>query len=289
MQNLDGSNFYSFVLGSFLNVTKARKLRTMADALKKALEKNYNTIGSAMIEKLYSENFLSLSGADGTDRLVAASNTEQGAHVLDIGCGLGGPAMRIASKHGRKVTGVDLVATNVMTASARVLEAGLSDQVQIMEGDATALSFADESFDAVLSQDALCHVPDKDAALGEATRVVVQNGAIGLTDWVETDKMTEARRAEVLDALSAPNLQTQTGYEQAMEGHGVQVTVSEDISNVFAEFYDGVMVRLKKMEAEISDRFSPRVFTIMMQKNGVFQTAFAEGSLGGALIVGDRK
>ena len=117
----------------------------------------------------------------------------------------------------------------------------------------------------------------------------MQNGAIGLTDWVETDKMTEARRAEVLDALSAPNLQTQAGYEQTMEGHGVQVTVSEDISSVFAGFYDGVMVRLKKMEAEISDRFSPRVFTIMMQKNGVFQTAFAEGSLGGALVVGRRK
>jgi recombination DNA repair RAD52 pathway protein len=48
----------------------------MADALKKALETNYNAIGSAMIEKLYSENFLSLSGADGTDRLVAASETD---------------------------------------------------------------------------------------------------------------------------------------------------------------------------------------------------------------------
>lgn len=69
----------------------------------------------------------------------------------------------------------------------------------------------------------------------------------------------------------------------------MQVAVSEDISNVFAAFYDGVMVRLKKMEAEISERFSPRVFAIMMQKNGVFQTAFAEGSLGGALIVGHRK
>ena len=261
----------------------------MADALKKALETNYNAIGSAMIEKLYSENFLSLSGADGTDRLVAASGTEQGAHVLDIGCGLGGPAMRIASEHGRKVTGVDLVATNVTTARERVLEAGLSGQVQIMEGDATALPFAEGTFDAVFSQDALCHVPDKGAALEEAARVVVHNGAIGLTDWVETDKMTEARRAEVLDALSAPNLQTHAGYEQTMEGHGVQVTVSEDISSVFAGFYDGVMVRLKKMEAEISDRFSPRVFTIMMQKNGVFQTAFAEGSLGGALVVGRRK
>jgi ubiquinone/menaquinone biosynthesis C-methylase UbiE len=279
----------SFVLGFHIHTSAARKLKSMADALKKALETNYNAIGSAMIEKLYSENFLSLSGADGTDRLVAASGTEQGAHVLDIGCGLGGPAMRIASEHGRKVTGVDLVATNVTTARERVLEAGLSDQVQIMEGDATALPFAEGTFDAVFSQDALCHVPDKGAALEEAARVVVQNGAIGLTDWVETDKMTETRRAAVLDALSAPNLQSQAGYEQTMESHGIQVAVSEDISNVFASFYDGVMVRLKKMEAEISERFSPRVFTIMMQKNGVFQTAFAEGSLGGALIVGHRK
>lgn len=258
----------------------------MTDVLKKALETNYNAIGSAMIEKLYSENFLSLSGADGTDRLVEASGIDQDAHVLDIGCGLGGPAMRVAGLHGRKVTGVDLVATNVTTARTRVQDAGLSDRVEILEGDATALQFKENTFDAVFSQDALCHVPDKAAALEEAARVVVPNGAIGLTDWVETDAMTETRREAVLDALSAPNLKTQAGYEQTMEAHGIQVAVSEDISSAFAAFYDDVMVRLKKMEAEISERFSPRVFKIMMQKNGVFLTAFEEGSLGGALIVG---
>lgn len=260
----------------------------MGDALKKALETNYNATGSAMIEKLYSENFLSLSGADGTDRLVEASGIGPNAHILDIGCGLGGPAMRIADKHGRKVTGVDLVETNVATARARVEDAGLVDQVEIIQGDATALPFANGAFDAVFTQDALCHVPDKAAAISEAARVVSNHGAIGITDWVETSAMTAERREQVLDALSAPNLETQVGYAQALEDNGFKATVSEDISNVFAAFYDGVMVRLKGMEAEISERFSPRVFTIMMQKNGVFQTAFAEGSLGGALVVGRR-
>lgn len=260
----------------------------MVDALKKALETNYNATGTAMIEKLYSENFLSLSGADGTDRLVEASGVAPDAHILDIGCGLGGPAMRIAKVHGRKVTGVDLVETNVATARTRVAEAGLADKIEIIQGDATALPFSDGSFDAVFTQDALCHVPDKAAALAEAARVVRGQGAIGITDWVETSTMTQVRREQVLDALSAPNLQTQAGYAETLEANGFKTTVSEDISGVFASFYDGVMERLKAMETEISDRFSPRVFTIMMQKNGIFQTAFAEGSLGGALIVGRR-
>ena len=134
---------------------------------------------------------------------MAESGVGQGAQVLNVGCGLGGPAMRLAGTHGLTVTGIDLVESNVKTAQARVTRAGLADRVDIRQGDATALAFADGSFDAVFSQDAICHVPDKTLALAEAARVARPKAAIGIIDWVQTGAMDAATRSTVLDTLPA--------------------------------------------------------------------------------------
>lgn len=270
-------------------MTNAASNGAQTDALTKALQVNYSDVGAALIEKLYAEDFLSLSGAAGTDRLVTASGvavgeTEPGAHILDIGCGLGGPAMRLARDHRLRVTGIDLVDTVVATARERVAAAGLDQRIEIRQGDATALTFADASFDAVFSQDALCHVPNKAAALSEAARVAKPGAAIAFTDWVETGPMPDALRAAALEALCAANLQTRAGYEALLAGVGYRVTVSDDISAAFTATYEQVMSRLEAMETEISERFSPRVYGIMVARNESIRRAFADRALGGCLI-----
>lgn len=266
----------------------SRGARAIAKSLNDALESNYSAVGAALIERLYAENFLSLSGADGTDRLVADSGVAKGARVLDIGCGVGGPAMRLAARHGLIVTGLDLVASNVETARARAAAAGLGSRVEIRQGDATALPFADDSFDAVFSQDAICHMPDKPAVFAEAARVARPGAAIALTDWVRTGAMDETTRAAIHDTLPTPGLETRDGYAALLEEHGFTVTANEDISEVFAATYEQVIARLAAMEAEVSQQYSPRVFAIMLEKNGVIQSAFEAGTLGGCLIVGRR-
>lgn len=261
-------------------------------SLQDALETNYNATGTALIERLYAENFLSLSGAEGTDRLVAESGVAAGAkdekRVLDIGCGLGGPAMRLAGHHGLHVTGIDLVASNVETARARVAAAGLAAQVEIRQGDATALPFADGTFDAVFSQDAICHVPDKAAVFAEAARVARPAAAIALTDWVQTGPMDETTRALIQDTLPTPGLETRDGYAALVEKNGFTIAINDDISATFRATYEGVMSRLAAMQAEISERYSPRVFAIMLEKNGAIRSAFEDGTLGGCLIVARR-
>lgn len=260
----------------------------MSDSVSEALRANYSPLGSALIEQLYSENYLSLSGEAATDVLADRAGIGSATQVLDIGCGLGGPAMRLAGTRGCRVTGVDLVESNVATARERVKAAGLAERVSIEQGDATVLRFADASFDVVCSQDALCHVPDKAAVLAEIARVARTPAAVAFTDWVEVGAMQGDYRVEVLDALSAPNLQTLSGYCDLLEQHGFEVTVREDISDGFAARYDVIMTRLAALEQEISSRFSPRVFAVMMQKNGALQHAFANGKLGGCMVVARR-
>jgi len=253
-----------------------------------ALESNYSRVGSALIERLYeTDSVLSLSGLEATDRLAAEAGIGTGSLVLDIGSGLGGPALRLAESLGCRVTGVDLVQTNVETAQARAEARGLAERVGFRQGDAQDLPFADDSFDVIFSQDALCHVPAKVQAVAEAVRLVRPGGRIAFTDWVETGPMSAAMQETVLDALASENLAAPAQYRDWLAGRGCEVRVLEDISNVFAERYRAVMDRLATLETEISEQFSPRVYKIMAEKNGALLDAFAAGSLGGMLLVAE--
>lgn len=102
------------------------------------------------------------------------------ARVLDVGCGTG-VLTRVAAAHPdvAEVVGVD-PATSLLDR-ARELAADL-DNVTFLEGDARALPGEDESFDVVLFDSTLSHVPGVDQALSETYRVLRRPGWLAAFD-----------------------------------------------------------------------------------------------------------
>jgi ubiquinone/menaquinone biosynthesis C-methylase UbiE len=96
--------------------------------------------------------------------------------VLDVGCGEGGLARRLASK-GARVVGVDPLASALEIARA---EDSPDAPVSYLEGGAQELPFDDDSFDVVILFNSLHHVPGDslDAALSEAARVLRAAGTV---------------------------------------------------------------------------------------------------------------
>jgi 2-polyprenyl-3-methyl-5-hydroxy-6-metoxy-1,4-benzoquinol methylase len=76
-----------------------------------------------------------------------------GGTVLDLGCGSGVPVARSLADAGYRVTGIDISEVQVRRARERV------PQAEFIQADATAASFGDASFDAVVSLYALIHIP----------------------------------------------------------------------------------------------------------------------------------
>jgi SAM-dependent methyltransferase len=93
--------------------------------------------------------------------------------VLDVGCGQGVELVKFASR-GARVTGVDLVPAHVEQARGS-LEA-LSLNGEVLTGDAERLPFPDQSFDRVISFNALQFTPDMGAAVREIQRVLRPGG-----------------------------------------------------------------------------------------------------------------
>jgi ubiquinone/menaquinone biosynthesis C-methylase UbiE len=111
-------------------------------------------------------------GALATRRLAETAGITSEDHVLDVGCGMGGPARLIASTYGCKVTGVDVTPPYLETAAYLTELTGLTDQVTLMEADATALPFDDSSFSVGWTQHAAQNIEDKARFFGEFHRVL---------------------------------------------------------------------------------------------------------------------
>ena len=166
----------------------------MSDSLYDDIRTNYNEVGALIIQRLFGEGYLSPCGEAATDRLASLAGPSQSSRILDVGSGLGGAAMRLAQRFGCSVTGLDLVESNVHTASKSAHTRGLAHLLQFQPGDATAMPFADDSFSMVWSQDAWCHVPDRDAVIGECARVLEPGGTIVFADWLLTGAEDDAYR-----------------------------------------------------------------------------------------------
>jgi demethylmenaquinone methyltransferase / 2-methoxy-6-polyprenyl-1,4-benzoquinol methylase len=98
---------------------------------------------------------------------------------LDVATGTADLAIAAARRHPTvTVTGIDFAGPMLAVGRPKVREAGLEDRITLLEGDATALPFADGSFDVAAVAFGLRNMPDKRRALAEMARVVVPGGQV---------------------------------------------------------------------------------------------------------------
>jgi cyclopropane fatty-acyl-phospholipid synthase-like methyltransferase len=136
--------------------------------------------------------------ADELERFAEWLQLGPDSRLLDVGCGSGGPALRLAERTGARVTGIDLVEEGIATASRLAEERGLVDRARFVRADAGGpLPFADETYDAVVSIDVMCHLPDRLEILREWHRVAASGARILFTDpTVVTGLVTDSELAD---------------------------------------------------------------------------------------------
>ena len=89
-----------------------------------------------------------IRGRAATRELAALAGLSTGAHVVDVGCGVGGPARTLAAEIGCRVTGLDLMPEYCDLADLLTAGTGLSDRVTVRQGSALEMPFDDGAFDA---------------------------------------------------------------------------------------------------------------------------------------------
>jgi SAM-dependent methyltransferase len=144
-----------------------------------------------------------MRSADSLGRLLDLIPAAPGERWLDAACGPGLVARGLAPRVGR-VEGVDMTPAMVELAAREAAREGIGNAVFAL-ADATALPYADASFDGAVTRFSLHHIPVPGRVVAELRRVVRPGGAVVLADHVTSADADEAAFHEELERLRDPS------------------------------------------------------------------------------------
>jgi tocopherol O-methyltransferase len=131
-------------------------------------------------------------------RIAESAGLAFASDVLEVGCGIGGPACHLASRTNVRYRGLTPNPVQLELANALARESNLTERVAFDLGAASDLPYPDDSFDVVLFFESPCHFPDRPRFFREAYRVLRPGGRLAGEDWVASDGVSDRDREQYL-------------------------------------------------------------------------------------------
>ncbi len=157
--------------------------------------------------------------------------------VLDLGCRNAAQACEIHHRFGCRVEGIDLVASNIQAAEKRIKNQGLTDAVQVLQGDIHKMPYPDNRFDLIWSRDVLGHMRDLQQAFESCARVLKPNGKMLIFEVFATDLLTEEEAKHLwLPLASNPENASRAYFESAFTAAGFSAIEADDIGSEWREY-----------------------------------------------------
>jgi SAM-dependent methyltransferase len=150
----------------------------MAESILEALKKAGKNLDNLTREDIAGFEEFHIGGREATQSLAEFVQIRNGSKVLDIGCGIGGPARTLATEYDCQVTGVDLTEEYIKTAQMLTKLFGMEKSVHFQQGDATNLEFDSPVFDYVWLQHVTMNIGNKNKLFTEAFRLLKPFGQL---------------------------------------------------------------------------------------------------------------
>jgi SAM-dependent methyltransferase len=159
-----------------------------------------------------------------------------GSEILEVGSGSGGPALYLAAARGCRVTGVDVNEHGVRNAIALAQTRGLDERVRFEAIDASRpLPFAGERFDAVVSNDAMCHIRSRLAVLRDWHRVLRPGGRALFTDAMVLTGMVSHEELAIRSSVGFYLIVPPAANEAMLREAGFALLGVRDVTSNVAE------------------------------------------------------
>ncbi|MEU0687812.1 SAM-dependent methyltransferase [Streptomyces uncialis] len=192
-----------------------------------------------------------------TDLVAGRLAAAPGRHLLDVGCGTGRPALRIARATGARVSGISVSEQDIDLARTRADATALADRVDFRYADACALPFEAGSFDGAWAIESMMHIPDRTAALTEIARTLRPGSPLVITDVLIRSPVT-GDAAEIVRrtsrAFGSPSLPEPTGLRTALERAGLEVVEFHDIGEHVRRTYQAFADAFADVAPSADDR-----------------------------------
>ena len=210
-----------------------------------ALESSSKSLESLRVEDLAPIDHFHARGFSATVELGDRLPVEPGDHILDIGCGWGGPARSFAERFDCRVSGIDITEPFVEAGKKLTALVGLGERVVIEQGDGHQLPYGDGVFDGAYSQHVTMNVANRPRFFAEAWRVLKPGGFFVLTEhglgpvgglhhpvpWSEDGSgewlATPAQTAELLAAAGFDDIEVEDTRTKYLEAYHHVIALAE--------------------------------------------------------------
>lgn len=227
-------------------------------------------------------------GLSVVDALAERAHIGNGSQVADFCAGLAGPARYLAHKYGAIVTCIELNPHRAPGAADLSRRVGLAQRVRIVRGDVMHVPLAAQTMDAVISQEALLHVPDKRAALSEAFRVLKRGGRLAFTDWAEHRRLDAADSASMWRGIAAQSVQSFASYPQILREIGFRNITTEDLTVDWGSILEERFAMYRKLHEETARLGMPTGDDEFYRSYARLVALVQEGTLGGGRFTAEK-
>jgi cyclopropane fatty-acyl-phospholipid synthase-like methyltransferase len=261
-------------------------------ALMSWVDRNKNNDGSLSMERLCSAGHLDqyhYLGLEANDEVIRILGLDDSMKVLDVGCGIGGPARYIAWKSGAHLTGVDIQGQLVDAGNQVSKLVGLDRKVTLISGDATQEGIVgDSEYDAFISLLVILHIADRKALFRSLSKSLKPGGAFLIEDMVHVGSVAFSDEEDRIakDVIGSPYLPSIDEYRTHLEDAGFVDIEFETLTPVWVKW---CIARSKQYDESKDEQIRLNGEKVYNQRSKFYadvKNLFLGGKLGGVRITG---
>ena len=213
-----------------------------------ALEAGISALGkttnSISVDDLAPADEFHIGGRQASIDFLDQLGLDSGQHVLDVGCGLGGPARFTATRYGCNVTGIDLTEEFVTTGNVLNRWLSLDSRVSLDHGSATDMTYPPDSFDAAYMLHVGMNIADKSTLCESIFAALKPGGQFGIYDIMEVGAGELDFPVPWSSAPATSAVATTTAYRDALQAAGFTVTAERNRAEFAINFFEELKARM---------------------------------------------
>ena len=166
------------------------------DTLEEAFE--YDSMDHSQVNEVFCNDFF------------AARNLNDGVRILDVGTGTAQIPIAMCKRNiGLKITAIDLAESMLTLGNKNIQTTRLEDSITLVQVDSKKMPYSDESFDQVISNSIIHHIPNPLECFKEMIRVTKKDGLLFIRDLLRPFSLVELQNIVNLHAGDATPKQKQ--------------------------------------------------------------------------------